>query len=59
MKFSELTEESKVRARDALYAIFAGSSISSEEEAKSAGEFVCSAFLAMECFDSAPDVCGD
>ncbi|WP_413535046.1 hypothetical protein [Rahnella inusitata] len=59
MKFSELTEPSKVRARDALYAILANSSIGGEDKAKAAGEFVCSAFLAMERFDRAPDVAAD
>ncbi|MGV0084234.1 hypothetical protein EEAAV_10255 [Rahnella aceris] len=59
MIFSELTEPSKVRARDALYTILTSSNIDSEDKAKAAAEIVCSAFLAMERFNSAPDVCGD
>ncbi len=59
MKFTELTEHSKQRARDALYAILTSSCVGGEDKAKAAGEFVSSAFLAMERFNSAPDVCGD
>ncbi|EMR8965804.1 hypothetical protein AB8939_11230 [Yersinia enterocolitica] len=59
MKFTELTEQSKERARDALCAILMSSGISSDDKAKAAGEFVCSAFLAMERFDGAPDKCDD
>lgn len=59
MKFQELSEQSKDKAREALSAILATASVGSEDKAKAAGEFVCSAFLAMERFDSAPDVCED
>ncbi|CNK73789.1 Uncharacterised protein [Yersinia enterocolitica] len=56
MRFTELTEQSKERARDALCSILMSSGISGEDKAKAAGELVCSAFLAMERFDGAPNV---
>lgn len=59
MNFKELSEPSKERAVEALCAILASSGVHTEEKAKTAGEFVCAAFVAMERFDSAPDVCGD
>lgn len=59
MKFCELSEQSKNKAREALCAILSTSSVGSEEKAKAIGECVSSAFLAMERFDSAPDVASD
>lgn len=59
MKFYELSEQSKAKAREALCAILSNSSGCGEEKAKAAGEFVCSAFVALERFDSAPDVAAD
>ncbi|MGO3395578.1 MAG: hypothetical protein ACTINL_03665 [Serratia proteamaculans] len=59
MKFSELPEESKERAREALCSSLGNSYLISEEEAVLAGEAVSAAFIAMERYDDAPDVCGD
>lgn len=56
MNFKELSESSKERAAEALCAILVSSKDHAEENAKTTGEFVCAAFIAMERFDSAPDV---
>ncbi|WP_152665254.1 hypothetical protein [Serratia marcescens] len=57
MKFSELPESSKDRAREALCALIRNGVNSAS--AKLAGETVADAFIAMEHHDSAPDVCED
>lgn len=51
MKFYDLHEETKERARDALCAVIARGSVSSAQ-AKAAGECVAAAFIAMEQFES-------
>ncbi|WP_192974113.1 hypothetical protein [Serratia marcescens] len=53
MKFQELHEETKERARDALCAVVARGSVSSAS-AKLAGETVAAAFIAMEQYESEP-----
>ncbi|HFQ6840888.1 hypothetical protein I5N18_16285 [Serratia marcescens] len=53
MKFHELHEETKERARDALCAVVARGSVSSSS-AKLAGETVAAAFIAMEQYESEP-----
>ena len=59
MKFTDLSEESKTRAREALCSSLANSLIGSEEEAAFVGKAISVAFIAMESYDGAPDVCGD
>ena len=60
MKFSELPEESKDRAREALCAMLISTgSPMNLEQSKVLGEYVSSAFIAMEHHDGAPDVCED
>ncbi|MDS0778218.1 hypothetical protein OSC13_09950 [Serratia marcescens] len=54
MKFNELHEETKERARDALCAVVARGSVNSAS-AKLAGETVAAAFIAMEQYESGPD----
>lgn len=51
MKFHELREETKQRARDALCAVVARGSVNSAS-AKLAGETVAAAFIAMEQYES-------
>jgi hypothetical protein len=53
MKFNDLHEETKERARDALCAVIARGSVNSAQ-AKAAGEYVAAAFIAMEQFESEP-----
>lgn len=53
MKFHELQEETKERARDALCAVVARGSVNSGS-AKLAGETVAAAFIAMEQYESKP-----
>ncbi|MGP2735752.1 hypothetical protein [Serratia bockelmannii] len=57
MKFSELPESSKDRAREALCAVIRNGVNSAS--AKLAGETVAAAFIAMEHHDDAPEVCID
>ncbi|MBN5232502.1 hypothetical protein JY446_24550 [Serratia marcescens] len=57
MKFSELPESSKDRAREALCAVFRNGVNSAS--AKLAGKAVAAAFIAMEHHDDAPEVCSD
>ncbi|MBH2810149.1 hypothetical protein I5L21_06100 [Serratia liquefaciens] len=57
MKFSELPETSKGRAREALCAVIRNGINSAS--AKQAGKTVAAAFIAMEHHDDAPEVCGD
>ncbi|EPA6637436.1 TPA: hypothetical protein ACXIGT_001328 [Serratia marcescens] len=57
MKFYELPESSKDRAREVLFAVIRNGVNSAS--AKLAGETVAAAFIAMEHHDSAPDVCED
>ncbi|HBC7422537.1 TPA: hypothetical protein KEY88_005310 [Serratia marcescens] len=59
MKFAELPKESKERARKALRSSLGNSYLGSEEDAGIAGKAVSAAFIAMESYDGAPDVCGD
>ncbi|MGK0688728.1 hypothetical protein ACSFC0_25610 [Serratia marcescens] len=53
MKFHELHEETKERARDALCAVIARGSVNSGS-AKLAGETIAAAFIAMEQYESEP-----
>lgn len=53
MKFHELHEETKERARDALCAVVARGGVNSGS-AKLAGETVAAAFIAMEQYESEP-----
>lgn len=51
MKFHELHEETKERARDALCAVIARGAVNSGS-AKLAGETIAAAFIAMEQYES-------
>ncbi|WP_261154359.1 hypothetical protein [Serratia ficaria] len=55
MKFHELHEETKERARDALCAVVARGSVNSGS-AKLAGETIAAAFIAMEQYESEPGI---
>lgn len=60
MKFSELPENVKDMAREALAnAVTERGVIGEINEYKALGESVAAAFVKMERYDSAPDVCAD
>ncbi|NBC97884.1 hypothetical protein GV764_02455 [Atlantibacter hermannii] len=60
MKFSELPEDSKHLAREALSnAAVCMRSDAGVAEYELLGEAVAAAFVKMERYDSAPDVCAD
>ncbi|MFW7226166.1 MULTISPECIES: hypothetical protein [unclassified Serratia (in: enterobacteria)] len=59
MKFEELSEETKNCARTALCSLLVRDCLEGAESAKSAGEYVAAAFIAMEHHDDAPEVCND
>jgi TRAP-type mannitol/chloroaromatic compound transport system substrate-binding protein len=60
MKFSELPESAKHIAREALSkAAFSMGSNADVFEYERVGEAIAAAFVKMERYDSAPDVCAD
>ncbi len=60
MKLTDLSEPTREKAREALYELIGfHSGLREQPDVKRIAERVAEAFIAMERYDSAPDVCDD